>query len=131
MSQPNAAFNGYGAFASFSAVSGTFTFSNGYFTGAFGPENVIVIDNLGDSKTFSVNVSAPTLETFNWTGVTTIGIDASPDGYRKQVVFDNLTVNFSTVPEPATWALMLLGFGGVAAFGALRTTVRRKAALIA
>jgi hypothetical protein len=130
VSPPNAAFNGFGTPGSFSAVSGTFTFNSGYFTGAFGAENVNVPDNLGDSKTFSVNETTPTLETFNWTGITMITVAAVPDGEFTQVVFDNLTVNGSVVPEPATLALMLVGFGGVGALGALRAS-RRKTAFAA
>jgi hypothetical protein len=127
VSTPNAGFNGFGTPGSFSAVSGTFIFNSAYFTGAFGAENVNVSDNLGDSATFSVNETTPTLETFNWAGVTTITVAAVPDGEFTQVVFDNLTVNGSVVPEPATWGLMLVGFGGVGALGALRASRRRTA----
>jgi hypothetical protein len=110
VSPRNAAFNGFGSLASFSAVSGTFTFVSAYFTAAFSDETVVVSDNLGDSKTFQVNTVTPTLETFDWTGVNTISIVADPSGPFTQVVFDNITV---AVPEPSTWAMMILGFLGV------------------
>jgi hypothetical protein len=112
VSQTNAAYNGTGALASFSAVSGTFVFNSGYFTGAFGTENIVVSDNNGDSTTFQVNASTPTLESFNWTGVSTVYINAVNSVQGSQIVFDNLTVN-AAVPEPATWAMMLLGFAGI------------------
>jgi hypothetical protein len=58
------------------------------------------------------------------------GFTNLPDGQR--MLADNLTVNGSVlaaggVPEPASWALMIMGFGGVGA--AMRS--RRKVALAA
>jgi hypothetical protein len=123
VSEPNAGFNGYGAVASFSAVSGTFVFNSGYFTSAFSPEEIIVSDNLGDSKVFLINDSTPTLESFGWAGVSTVYLDAVSDGEGTQFVFDDLTVNGSAVPEPATWAMMLVGFG---ALGATLRGAKRK-----
>ena len=41
---------------------------------------------------------------------------------------NTLPLNFTPVPEPSTWALMLLGFGGL---GVARRRARRKTALAA
>jgi hypothetical protein len=113
VSQTNAAFNAIDRISSFQAASGTFTFNNGYFTAAFsyGAQQAVVSDNLGDSKTFAVNSSTPTFATFGWAGVSSISIVSATDGLFQQIVFDNLSV--SAVPEPATWAMMLLGFLGL------------------
>jgi hypothetical protein len=46
-------------------------------------------------------------------------------GTANQLVLDDIVLGFSPLPEPATWAMMLLGFGAVGA--ALRRTRRRKA----
>jgi len=115
VSQSNAAFNGAGNQASFSLASGTFTFTSGYFTDAFsGTASVVVTDNLGDSKSFLVTNSGPTLESFNWTGVNTVYINATEFGGGIQIVFDDLTVTqVAAVPEPSTWAMMILGFVGI------------------
>ena len=43
------------------------------------------------------------------------------------VLLANLTASTTAVPEPATWALMLIGIGGLGA--ALRSS--RKSALVA
>jgi hypothetical protein len=53
-------------------------------------------------------------------------------GSANYIAFDNVTLGSSTaggVPEPATWAMMLMGFGGLGA--ALRSTRRKQAALAA
>ena len=68
----------------------------------------------------------PTGSYCNWTpiGVSFAGIakSASFGGSANYVAFDNITLGAATpsgaVPEPATWAMMLLGFGGIG--GALR-----------
>lgn len=46
-------------------------------------------------------------------------------GTANQLVIDDVVLGFSALPEPATWAMMLLGFGAIGA--ALRRTRRRKA----
>jgi hypothetical protein len=42
------------------------------------------------------------------------------------VALDSFTVSIASVPEPATWGMMLVGFGGLGA--AMRTSRRAKAA---
>ena len=46
--------------------------------------------------------------------------------FKPGVQFDNVTVStLSAVPEPATWAMMILGFGAV---GTMVRTSRRRCA---
>ncbi len=66
-----------------------------------------------ESVTFVANASS---ETFHFQS-------ASPTGY--ELGLDNFSVDVAAVPEPATWALMLVGFGGLGA--ALRVSRRRQA----
>ena len=53
-------------------------------------------------------------------------------GVENQIVFDDVTFGSSTVgsgaPEPATWAMMLMGLGGL---GAAMRSARRKPATVA
>ena len=121
VSTPNAAYNGFYNQASFTAISGTFDFISGYFTGALGSDNVTVSDNLGDTSTFAVVSTGPTLVNFDWTGVTTIYIK----GLSEEAVFDDLSV--SSVPEPSTWAMMLIGFAGLGYAGYRRAKKARTA----
>ena len=44
---------------------------------------------------------------------------------QADLVYDNLSLTLTSVPEPATWAMMLVGFGGLGA--AIRTRHRRTA----
>ena len=137
VSQTNAA---AGLDISFTAVTGTFTFNSGYFTKVFGgdrfgnpisdTESITVSDNFGDSKTFTINWSGPTFETFNWTGVTTISIGVvGPVLGPRAYVFDDLSVSgistSSGAPEPSTWAMLLIGFAalGFAGYRASRKSV--------
>jgi hypothetical protein len=95
-------------------------FNSGYFTAASSStEDVVVVDNLGDVKTFQVNDTTPTLETFNWAGVTFVNISPESPPFEP-VVFDNLSVTPS-VPEPSTWAMMALGFGFLGLVGYRKT----------
>jgi hypothetical protein len=71
------------------------------------------------SETVSLNVS----------GVRSVQFYTSlSDPFPGSVYFDNLTAN-GGVPEPATWAMILIGFGGVAAV--MRSARRRDRAAIA
>jgi hypothetical protein len=64
----------------------------------------VSLDNIIGLQTFTFNLAG--LQSFSFTPVST-------DGHWLQ--FDNLVVNGVTqaVPEPGTWAMMLLGFGGL------------------
>jgi hypothetical protein len=71
-----------------------------------------------DTSTLVVNTSAPTVETFNWAGINAVDFSSCcgvhHDGYLgsgTQFVMDNLSI--SIVPEPSTWAMMLLGFAAL------------------
>jgi hypothetical protein len=63
-------------------------------------------------------------------GVAFAGTAMSVDfgGVANQIAFDNITLGAAipggAVPEPATWALMILGFGAIG--GALRSRKRRE-----
>jgi hypothetical protein len=100
-----------------------------------------------DSTTFTVNASGPTLETLNWdvnrvTFHSFGGTSAGYDGGGEHFVLDNLTTmpitapstdlqsSFSGVPEPSTWALMLLGFAGLG-YAGFRKAQSGRAALAA
>ena len=58
---------------------------------------------------------APTSFTGSWTSAGGIYILFGPDGYDGGIDNVNFTVNAITtaVPEPSTWAMMILGFAGV------------------
>lgn len=121
ISPPNEAFNEGGTPANFSSTT-PFTFASGYFTGAWNEGLNITIQGftgatLVDSTTIVVSSTAPTLETFNWAGLTEVTFNSfggtpnptyAPHGSGTQFALDNLTVN--TVPEPG--ALPLVGVAG-------------------
>jgi hypothetical protein len=117
----NTAFNGYGNLASFSAAT-PFTLTSGYFTGAWNDGLTVNVLGLSNgvqvySDSFVVNTSGPTLRTFDWANLTSVtfssfgGTDVGFGGGGTQFALDNLTIDASAVPEPATWAMMLVGFG--------------------
>ena len=113
VSGSNVAFNAYAAPASISAQSGSsFDLNSGYFTSAWFNGNVITVNAslLGggtDTTSFVTNTSGPTLETFNWSNVTSVTFSSS----NSQFALDNLTVNGNAapVPEPAEGALLISG----------------------
>ncbi len=99
------------------------------------PQTCVVVD----STTLNVDESGPTLETLNWGEVNKVVFQSVPgsgvpvgftDGF--QFVLGNVTISpaiispvpelstrfnaFNAVPEASTWALMLLGFAGFAAY---------------
>jgi PEP-CTERM motif len=84
-----------------------------------------IFDGLGNvlfsSGPITVQGSTPSLFTGSWSSTTGIGISFGPDGYN--VGIDNIDYSFASaaaVPEPATWLMMLLGFGVIG------TSVRSK-----
>jgi PEP-CTERM motif len=94
------------------------------------PQTCVVVG----STTLTVDESGPTLENFNWGEVNKVVFQSVPgsgvpvgftDGF--QFVLGNVRFNkppvastdFASlrgIPEPSTWALMLLGFAGFAAY---------------
>jgi hypothetical protein len=122
VSSPNVAYNAYGNPASFSGAG--FELVSGDFTAAWNDGLSILVQgyngaSLIDTTTFVVNTSGPTLETFDWTGLTSVTFTSSGgthnpnlDGNGEHFALDNLSV---AVPEPATWALLLVGFAGLGA----------------
>ena len=149
VSPPNVAFNADGADVSFRRNT-PFELVSFYLTGAWrnGLEVAVTGFRQGvqvDSTTFTVNASGPTLETLNWDvnrvtfhsfGGTSAGYGGGIDG--NQFVLDNLTTmpitqpstnlnSFSGVPEPSTWAMMLLGFAGLGYAGYRRARTVRTA----
>ena len=125
VSPDNVAYNSFEGPVSFSAAS-SFTLDSFYLTAAwFDNLNVTVTGKLGgvvqDSQVLTVSPTAPTLETLDWSGIdevdfSTSGGSADPGfhGSGRQFVIDNISIDGLAapgVPEPATWALMITGFG--------------------
>jgi hypothetical protein len=102
-----------------------FSLARANFTAAFNDGMLIIAQGFRTgsllpthSTSFTVNTAGPTPQTFNWNGLnailfTSVGGVANPNvnSTGKQFVIDDIDV--SAVPEPATWAMMLIGFGAV------------------
>ena len=112
VSGKNVGYNGSSDPASFSSNT-PFTFISTYVTRAWtnGATHFAGYngDNLLYSSIISATTTAPTLATFNWSGITKVVI--SSDSHS---ALDN--INVAAVPEPETYALMATGllFGFVA-----------------
>jgi hypothetical protein len=116
VSQTNAIYNEGGNPGTFTSNFGTFSFNSAYFIAAFAmPEtNVVITDNLGDSKTFAVTSTAATLETFNWNGVSSVTFLAKSGERNNIVVIDDMTINAArAAPEVSTWVMVVFGFAGL------------------
>lgn len=103
-----------------SAISFTFNnygSGNGTFYTAFGAGNVVVstgiIDSINDFSTVTVGGA----------GITSLQINNNV-GPNDSYVFGVGQLNFTPVPEPTSWAMMIVGFG--IAGGALRTRSRTR-----
>lgn len=113
VSGSNVVFNGSANDAQIGAKGGTFSLTSGYFTSGWAPSLTITLTGMtADSQTltttFDVFNTGPTFETINWTNLVRVNFS----GPGSQMVIDNLTLNpFAPVPEPASWTLMLCGFG--------------------
>lgn len=78
-----------------------------------------------DTSGFTYSVDGNALGTASREGSSTIGsviLQGYNTGTSYDIAWDNLTTTTGSVPEPATWAFMILGFGGIGAM------MRRKAA---
>lgn len=69
------------------------------------------LNNLLETQTVTSGNSSYVPVNFASSGVSRIDGLQPDDGWAW--AFDNLTFNGSAVPEPSTWAMMLLGFGGI------------------
>ncbi|WEK44542.1 MAG: PEPxxWA-CTERM sorting domain-containing protein [Candidatus Sphingomonas colombiensis] len=102
--------DGAGGIASSGVTANGFTeIVNGYsnlpLNGLIG-----VFNNLGMNDAFLIGTGGSFLVP---TGATTLYL-ATVDGYQWSNNIGSFSVNVAAVPEPATWALMILGFGAVA-----------------
>jgi len=120
ISQRNVAWVYSQTIGSFSAAT-PFTLNDAYFGAAWNDNMTVTVRGLTNNvqafmTSFIVNTTAPTHQVFDWSGLTSVtiqasgGVDAGTFGNGNHIVLDNLTIN-SAVPEPATWAMMLVGFG--------------------
>jgi hypothetical protein len=115
-------FNGFGNSMSFS-IGSPFTFNSLYMTAAWNDGlSVEVKGSLNGSTVFSQTLSpsatAPTLYTFNWSGIDKVSFSASGGTQHYSLAasthfaFDNLTINepitpfTPAIPEPQTYVLM-------------------------
>lgn len=127
-----AAYSGFDDAAEIGGLSDGYVLQSGWFTAAFNDGLTITAkgyrgDELIHELSFVVDTNAPTQQTFDWRGVTRVSFAGSGGTDR---FFDMSGTNFAVdavqvaaVPEPATWALMVLGFASVAT--ALRCQRRR------
>lgn len=124
VSGTNVAFNMWGETSAFSSQSSPFTFNSAYFTGAWNDGLSIQVDAflagaLVNTMTFVVNSTGPTLEIFNWSNIDRLtftssgGTSAQYGGVGPHFAMDDMVVNevVTPVPEPSTYAMMLVGLG--------------------
>jgi hypothetical protein len=142
------AINPVGPIDVFQRYSGSFSITNGatnYLSGTFsdavfgsgGGLTLSASEGGGETVTFTSNVIAPNLVhgldaaiALSLTDVTPDASIGGPVGSRSLNSFkSDVSGDFSNtaVPEPSTWAMMLLGFAGLAYAGYRRTSAPRMA----
>lgn len=134
VSSPNVAFNGSADPVSFSSASDITV--NSMYLGA-GWDNDLTVTIVGkehgvpvDTTSVIVDTVGPLFVDLGWKDIdevdfsTSGGVSAGYDYGLEFKIFtlDDLSVTGAVVPEPATWAMLLAGFGGI---GALLRTRRR------
>lgn len=127
VSPRNVALNWFEQDISFSSASGgAFTLTSLYLNAAWNDGlTVAVTGKRFGSTLFSTNLlvstAGPDLHLFNWSGIDEVdfssinggGVNHGYSGAGHHVAIDNIVVNGLGVPEPATWTMMLLGFGAL------------------
>lgn len=126
----------YNNYAQQAGIAGTyFTLNSGQFTAAWNEGLSVTVDGYfaNDkiySSTFTLTTYHPTLVSFNWTGLTSLifnssgGVNAGWGANGTHFALDDLVVDEAVpsaggdgdtgaVPEPATWAMMFMGFGAI------------------
>jgi subtilisin-like proprotein convertase family protein len=102
--------------------------------GASDPNGSFTFDDEASSPVWAINTAGGSfrpsglLSTFdgtNSTGQWTLRIEDSSRGDTGNLGSWTLSLSTAAIPEPATWAMMILGFGGVG--GVLRSARRRAA----
>ena len=77
----------------------------------------------GPTLSFDLTLADPFAEgQFTWSGPPVSGFTLTPVAFPQFIAFDNLTVS-AAIPEPSTWAMMLLGFAGLGFAGYRRARV--------
>jgi hypothetical protein len=131
VSSPNVAFNQGGSPAAITGAS-PFTFNSGDFTGGWNDGLTIKVVGklggvavLGDSTTFAVNTSGPTLETFDWANVDELDFSSSGGTHNANFPFfgtyfvmDNVTINEGATATPEPDLFVMVGLSGI--FGVQR-----------
>jgi len=99
-----------------------FTFVSGYFTSAWNDGATLDVRGyLGATQTnsaaFTLDTTGPSFLTFGWNGIDRLefeisgGTQSGYPGLGDYFGADDLTFDTAAVPEPASWALMIGGFG--------------------
>jgi hypothetical protein len=95
-----------------------FTYGN-WLTGIFGGGSATVTLSTGDSFTITPTATATFIGFTSTTPITSVTIDY-PGGVGVAGYGLDIT-SVSTVPEPSTWAMMLVGFAGLGLAGVRRS----------
>jgi len=137
VSPENVAFNAGGdVVGAVSLATGTFDFESAYFTAAWIDGLQLRIQGFNDglelfSQVLNLDTAGPTFFAAGWGGLDKLTFTTWYDGCSckgRQFVMDNLKLT-SEVPEPSTWAMLVVGFGGVGVL--IRGSRRREQAATA
>lgn len=112
----------------------TFAYSDNP-TGPVPAADVLIGDGTNTTASWSISHDGASTASPNWTlfsetfvataAVTYLRFNETSGGGNGGIFLDDIAINIAAVPEPSTWAMMLLGFAGV---GAMAYRRRRTAA---
>jgi hypothetical protein len=108
--------------------NGTYTNPNNLSGPGVGSANLLTSGCDGtmfyESATFNLSIAG--LNATNFAQITNVGFGLGPDAANKPDRDDVSAGLYTAVPEPATWAMFLIGFGGI---GFMMRSSRRKGAV--